>query len=150
MNKDALLQAAHFCAYQERTVQDVKQKLKSWDVSEDDSEEIIKRLIEDGYLSQERYAQSFARGKFRTRQWGRLKIEQEMRRKGLDSEDRKTGLEQIDEEQYLESLKNLLKKKDASLKDEDLRVRKQKLVRFALGKGYESGLVWKILGEDWE
>ncbi|MDQ1086740.1 MULTISPECIES: regulatory protein RecX [unclassified Siphonobacter] len=150
MNKDALLQAAHFCAYQERTVQDVKQKLKSWDVSEDDSEEIIGRLIEDGYLSQERYAQSFARGKFRTRQWGRLKIEQEMRRKGLDSEDRKTGLEQIDEEQYLESLKNLLKKKDASLKDEDPRVRKQKLVRFALGKGYESGLVWKILGEDWE
>ncbi|PKK36248.1 RecX family transcriptional regulator [Siphonobacter sp. SORGH_AS_0500] len=150
MNKDALLQAAHFCAYQERTVQDVKQKLKSWDVSEDDSEEIIGRLIEDGYLSQERYAQSFARGKFRTRQWGRLKIEQEMRRKGLDSEDRKTGLEQINEEQYLESLKNLLKKKDASLKDEDPRVRKQKLVRFALGKGYESGLVWKILGEDWE
>ncbi len=150
MNKNALLEAAHFCAYQERTVQEVKKKLKSWDVSEEDSEEIIKQLVEDGYLDQERYAQSFARGKFRTRQWGRLKIEQEMRRKGLDSEDRKTGLEQIDESQYLESLKSLLAKKSASLKDTDPRLRKQKLVRYALGKGYESGLVWKILGEDWE
>ncbi len=150
MNKNALLEAAHFCAYQERTVQEVKKKLKSWDVSEEDSEEIIKQLVEDGYLDQERYAQSFARGKFRTRQWGRLKIEQEMRRKGLDSEDRKTGLEQIDENQYLESLKSLLAKKSASLKDTDPRLRKQKLVRYALGKGYESGLVWKILGEDWE
>ncbi len=150
MNKNALLEAAHFCAYQERTVQEVKKKLKSWDVSEEDTEEIIKRLVEDGYLDQERYAQSFARGKFKTRQWGRLKIEQEMRRKGLDSEDRKTGLEEIDENQYLESLKSLLAKKSASLKDTDPRLRKQKLVRFALGKGYESGLVWKILGEDWE
>lgn len=150
MNKNALLEAAHFCAYQERTIQEVKKKLKSWDVSDEDAEEIIKRLVEDGYLDQERYAQSFARGKFRTRQWGRLKIEQEMRRKGLDSEDRKTGLGEIDENQYLESLKSLLAKKSASLKDTDPRVRKQKLVRFALGKGYESGLVWKILGEDWE
>ncbi len=149
MNKDALLQAAHFCAYQERTIQDVKKKLHSWDVSPEDTEAIIQRLIEDGYLSDQRYAQSFARGKFRTRQWGRLKIEQEMRRKGLESEDRKTGLEEIDENQYLQSLKSLLSKKAASLKDTDPRVRKQKLVRFALGKGYESGLVWKILGEDW-
>ncbi len=150
MNADALRQAASFCAYQERTVQEVRQKLNAWDVSEEDTEAILARLIQDGYLSEERFAKSFSRGKFRTRHWGKIKIEMEMRRKGLGETDRKNALEEIDQTEYHDSLKSLLAKKDASLKDTDPRVRKQKLLRYALSKGYESGLVWKVLGEDWD
>ncbi|MFT4033127.1 MAG: regulatory protein RecX [Siphonobacter sp.] len=150
MNTDALRQAAYYCAYQERTIQEVRKKLQGWDVSEEDTEEILSRLVTEGYLSEERYARSFVGGKFRVKHWGKLKIEQELRRKGLSAENRQAGLEEINEKEYLETLKILLTKKAAALKDEDPRVRKQKLMRYALSKGYESSMIWKLLGEDWE
>lgn len=150
MNADALRQAAHFCAYQERTVREVRDKLRSWEVSEEDTEEIVARLQAEGYVSDERFARSFAGGKFRVRQWGRVKIEQEMRRKGVADAERKSGIQEIDEEQYTRTLKDLLDKKAASLKEPDRWKRRQKLARFAVGKGYELELIWRVLGEEEE
>jgi regulatory protein len=150
MNADALRQAAHFCAYQERTVREVRDKLHAWEVSEEDTDEIIARLQADGYLSDDRFARSFAGGKFRTRQWGKIRIEQEMRRKGIADAERKSGIAEIDAEEYARTLKSLLDKKAASLNESDPWKRRQKLARFAMGKGYEADLIWRVLGEEEE
>ncbi|SDM92818.1 regulatory protein RecX [Siphonobacter aquaeclarae] len=150
MNADALRQAAHFCAYQERTVREVRDKLHAWEVSEEDADEIIARLQADGYLSDDRFARSFAGGKFRTRQWGKIRIEQEMRRKGIADAERKSGIAEIDADEYARTLKSLLDKKAASLNESDPWKRRQKLARFAMGKGYEADLIWRVLGEEEE
>ncbi len=149
MNSPALKKAAAFCAYQERTQQQVRQRLREWGVWGDEAEEIIVRLIEDGYLNEERFARSFAGGKFRVKSWGRAKIEQELRQRGLSGYNLKAGLSEISGDDYRQTLQALLAKKAAALAAEDPYTRRQKLARYAIGKGYEPDLVWSVLkGEE--
>ncbi len=145
MNSPALKKAASFCAYQERTQQEVRQRLRDWGVWGDEAEEIIARLIEDGFLNEERFARAFAGGKFRVKSWGRVKIEQELRQRGLSGHTLKAGLSEINADDYRQTLQELLDKKAASLADEEPFARRQKLARYAIGKGYEADLVWNVL-----
>ena len=142
--KQILIKVASFCAYQERTLKEVRQKLREWEVADDDSEPVIAELIAQNYLNEERFARSFARGKFRVKKWGRLKIRQEMKLKGLSNELIHKGLSEIDGDSYEEVLRDLLEKKARSLRGESVAV-KQKIVRFALSRGFESDIVWDLL-----
>jgi regulatory protein len=142
--KQILIKLASFCAYQERTLKEVRQKLREWEVAEDDAEPVIAELIAQNYLNEERFARSFARGKFRVKKWGRLKIRQEMKLRGLSNELIQKGLTEIDGDAYEEVLRDLLEKKARSLRGESLAV-KQKIVRFALSRGFESDIVWDLL-----
>jgi len=145
MNSPALKKAAAFCAYQERTQQEVRQRLRDWGVWGDEAEEIIARLIEDEFLNEERFARAFAGGKFRVKSWGRVKIEQELRQRGLSGHTLKAGLSEISTDDYRQTLQELLEKKAVSLADEEPFARRQKLARYAIGKGYEADLVWSVL-----
>ncbi|TDE12005.1 regulatory protein RecX [Dyadobacter psychrotolerans] len=149
MDRLILQKAASYCAYQERTQDEVKQRLKKWDVWGDEADEIIAELISMNYLSEERFAKTYAGGKFRMKNWGRMKIKQELHRRGLSDYSIAKGMGEIGDEVYLTGLKELLqKKKDLLSRTEtDVFKLKQKLARFALGKGYESELVWKTIGE---
>lgn len=142
--KQILIKLASFCAYQERTLKEVRQKLREWEVADDDAEPVIAELIAQNYLNEERFARSFARGKFRVKKWGRLKIRQEMKLRGLSNELIQKGLTEIDGDEYEEVLRDLLEKKARSLRGESLAV-KQKIVRFALSRGFESDIVWDLL-----
>lgn len=142
--KQILIKSASFCAYQERTLKEVRQKLREWEVIEEDAEPVIAELIAQNYLNEERFARSFARGKFRVKKWGRLKIRQEMKLRGLSNELIQKGLTEIDGDAYEEVLRDLLEKKARSLRGESLAV-KQKIVRFALSRGFESDIVWDLL-----
>jgi len=142
--KQILIKVASFCAYQERTLKEVRQKLREWEVADDDAEPVIAELIAQNYLNEERFARSFARGKFRVKKWGRLKIRQEMKLKGLSNELIHKGLSEIDGDSYEEVLRDLLEKKARSLRGESVAV-KQKIVRFALSRGFESDIVWDLL-----
>jgi len=142
--KQILIKVASFCAYQERTLKEVRQKLREWEVADDDAEPVIAELIAQNYLNEERFARSFARGKFRVKKWGRLKIRQEMKLKGLSNELIQKGLTEIDGDAYEEVLRDLLEKKARSLRGESVAV-KQKIVRFALSRGFESDIVWDLL-----
>jgi len=142
--KQILIKAASFCAYQERTSKEVRQKLQEWEVADDDAKPVIAELIAQNYLNEERFARSFARGKFRVKKWGRLKIRQEMKLRGLSNELIQKGLTEIDGDAYEEVLRDLLEKKARSLRGESLAV-KQKIVRFALSRGFESDIVWDLL-----
>lgn len=145
--QQAKAKAAKYCAYQERTQQEVRDKLYSYGLYPDLVEEILSELISDGFVNEERFAQAFARGKFRSNKWGRVKIELGLRRKGLSEYCIRSGLQEIDEAAYRETLQQLLQKKWQSLYREEPYVRKHKTARYALSKGYESELIWQILGD---
>ena len=149
MDRLILQKAASYCAYQERTQEEVRQRLKKWNVWGEESDEIIAELISQNYLSEERFAKTYAGGKFRMKNWGRMKIKQELHRRGLSEYSIDKGMKEIGEKAYQESLKELLIKKKTMLErsETDKYKLKQKLVRFALSKGYESELIWKMIEE---
>jgi len=147
MDRLMLQKAASYCAYQERTQDEVKQRLKKWNVWGEEADEIIAELISMNYLSEERFAKTYAGGKFRMKNWGRMKIKQELNRRGLSDYSIASGMKEINDEAYLSGLTDLLAKKKILLEkmETDKFKLKQKLARFALGKGYESELVWKVV-----
>lgn len=146
--KDALRKAASFCAYQERTQQEVRKRLDGWDIYGDDAEEIIAELITQGYLSEERFATSFAGGKFRVKGWGKRKITQHLKQRGITGRNLETALKEINPADYRTTLTELLDKKRRQLGDDNPLIVKQKLVRYALSKGYESDLIFSVLGTE--
>lgn len=147
MDKSILIKAASFCAYQERTQQEVRERLKKWQVFGDEAEEIISELISQNYINEERFAKSFAGGKFRIKNWGNVKIKQELKRRGLTDYTINSGMNEIDPDDYQEELKQLIEKKyEMVAKTETDRWKiKQKVVRYAISKGFESELVWRIV-----
>ena len=147
MDRLILQKAASYCAYQERTQDEVRQRLKKWNVWGEEADELIAELISMNYLSEERFAKTYAGGKFRVKNWGRMKIRQELNRRGLSQYSIEKGMGEIEDKAYVEGLKTLLVKKKTLLSktEADPFKLKQKLARFALGKGYESELVWKQL-----
>ena len=150
MDRLLLQKAAAYCAYQERTQDEVRQRLKKWGVWEaDEADELIAELISMNYLSEERFAKTYAGSKFRQKKWGKRRIKQELSRRGLTDYNIDQGMNEIGDKAYEETLRELLKKKQEQLKrtEPDARKRKQKLARYALGKGYESELVWRILND---
>ncbi len=139
--------AAAFCAYQERSHQEVRERLRKWNIWGADAEEIIAELITGNYLSEERFAKAYSGGKSRMKQWGRLKIKQELQRRGVSRYSIEQGMKEIGDEEYRDGLKKLLEKKAVQLtksSGDSLQLR-ARLVRFALGKGYEMDLVKELV-----
>src|SRR6187431_2401833 len=136
-----------YCAYQERSHQEVRSKLNSLGVYGDPAEQIISDLITAGYLNEERFAKAFAGGKFRIKGWGRVRIQRELEMHGVTKNCIRAGMNEIDDDDYRKTLEKLLHKKAATLSNDTPIVRRDKLGRFAISKGYESDLVWKILDE---
>ena len=143
--KSAKTKAAKYCAYQERTQQQLRDKLYNWGLYGDDVEEVISFAITEGFINEERFAQSFASGHFRLKKWGKLKIINSLQQKGLSSYCIDKGLEEIDDQEYEEMIQELAKKKLNTIKDTDLFIKKQKIARYLLQKGFESELVWRQL-----
>ncbi len=145
MDRLILQKAASYCAYQERTQDEVKLRLKKWNVWGEEADEIIAELISMNYLSEERFAKTYAGGKFRIKNWGRMKIRQELNRRGLSDYSIESGMREIDDAAYINGLQELLAKKKILLEksETDHFKLKQKLARFAMGKGYEGELIWK-------
>jgi len=146
--KDALRKAAMFCAYQERTQQDVRERLKEWGVLGDDAEEVISELIQQNYLNEERFAKSFAGGKFRVKGWGKRKIKQHLQQRGISGYNLDQAMKEIEPNDYRETLVDLLDKKRRSIRDDNPMIVKQKLLRYAISKGYEADLIWQVLGAE--
>lgn len=141
------LKASQFCAYQERTQQEVREKLYELGCYGDDAENIIVELIAENFINEERFAKVYAGSKFRVKKWGRLKIEYELRQRKLSAYCIKKGMEEISDEDYEQTLVDLLHKKQLTLKDSNKLVLQKKLAQFAIGKGYESALVWEKIKE---
>jgi regulatory protein len=134
-----------YCAYQERSHQEVRNKLYEMGAYSSDVDELISGLITEGYLNEERFAKAFAGGKFRIKGWGRIKIRHELEAKGLTPRCIESGMKEIDDDDYVKSLESLLEKKLATFDEEVLFEQREKLARYAIQKGYEPELVWKTV-----
>ena len=115
---------------------------------EEEHDEIISTLIEENYLNEERFAIAYAGGKWRVKQWGRVKIKYELKQKQVTEYCIKKALHQISEEEYLAVLKKLADEKYASLKAEQYLVRKKKTMDFLIGKGFEIDLVRGVVEKE--
>ena len=146
--EQALQKLRHYCGYQERCHSEVKEKLYSLGVFKNEHDAIIATLIEEGYLNEERFAIAFAGGKFRVKQWGRVKIKYELKQKQVSEYSIKKALQQIKEDEYRDVLKKLAEEKYASLKDEQHLVRKKKTIDYLIQRGFEMELVRGIAGKD--
>ncbi|HEX7903103.1 MAG TPA: regulatory protein RecX [Chitinophagaceae bacterium] len=142
--EQALQKLKHYCGYQERCHSEVKQKLYDLGVNKKGHDELIATLIEEKYLDEERFAIAFAGGKFRMKQWGRVKIKYELKQKQVSDYSIKKALKQIGEAEYLDLLKQLAIEKYKDLKNEQYMVRKKKTMDYLLQKGFELELIIKI------
>jgi regulatory protein len=142
---ELLLKAERFCSYQERTISDVKQKLKELGSEAETSEKIISSLIEDDYLNDERFAKLFTSGKFRIKRWGKNKIRAELKKKKIPDNFIYDALDSIDEEEYLKTIQRLAEKKSQTTKGKNSKDKLKKVVMFLLSRGFESEMIWKVL-----
>lgn len=139
----------HYCAYQERTHQEVKQKAAGYGLSWTQANEMTAKLIEEGFLNEERFARAFAGGRFRTKGWGRKKIERELKKRRLSEYSIKNAIrEEIPQDDYEKTLMKLLEKKWNSLKAaSDTALTKQaKVKQYLISRGFEHDLVSRSMG----
>jgi regulatory protein len=138
-----LEKARHYCAYQERSIFDVKTKLFQWKATDETLEEIIKILKAENYINEERFVKAFALGKLRHNKWGRNKIYYALKQKQIPDLFIQIGLSEIDDVEYINTLKAILSSKEVKAKDEF--IRQNKLVQYATQKGFQPELTWKVL-----
>ncbi len=140
---EALKKMERYCAYQERCHKEVEGKLKTMKLIPEAREKIILHLLEHNFLNEERFAKSFARGKFRIKKWGKQRILRELNYRGISKYNIKTALKEISEKDYLEAFHFLAEKKYASLKETDKYKKRKKLTDYLLYRGWETQLVFE-------
>ena len=136
---------AKYCAYQERCVKDVRDKLKTYDIPQEDRDKVLEYLLDNRFANDERFAMSFVRGKVNQSGWGLNKIRFHLMQKGIAKEIIDEALRQTDEEVYRQRLIDILKVKAKTVKAENDFERKRKLAAYAMQKGFEAGLVWEVM-----
>ncbi len=141
-----LNKARKYCAATERCVADVKQKLQRWQVEESTIYKIISQLEREDFINEERYAVAFAVGKLRHNKWGRNKIIYALQRKNIPELYIQIAIASIDDEEHLETLKKVLLSK--KIDEDNPWIRNNKLVQYAVQKGFPADLSWKVLKGD--
>ena len=146
--QEAYLQWAALCAQAEPCEQEMRDKMRRWELDETVQNRIINRLIKERYVDDERYARAFVKDKIRYNKWGRRKVQQALWQKRIDADIQQRVLDEIDEKEYLDILRPLLKQKRKSIKAESDYELNQKLVRFALGRGFGFDIIRQCLNVD--
>ena len=146
--QEAYLQLAAICAQAEHCEQEMRDKMKRWELDETVQNRIVDRLTKERYIDNERYARAFVKDKIRYNKWGRRKVQQALWMKRIDNDIQQRVLDEIDEKEYLDVLRPLLKQKRKSIKAESDYELNQKLVRFALSRGFTFDIIRQCLNVD--
>ena len=141
----AYLQLAQLCARSEHCQHDMLEKMRRWDMSEEAQARVMQRLISERYVDDKRYARAFVHDKIRYNKWGRRKVEQALWQKRIDDDIRQQVLSEVDDEEYLSVLRPLLKQKRRSTKADSDYELNQKLMRFALSRGFTYDIIRQCL-----
>lgn len=137
---------ASYCAYQDRCQWEVENKLREFNLIPEARDQILIYLIQNKFLNEERFAKSFARGKFYQKNWGKIKIRIELKKRKIPSKLIESSLSEIDEEDYLKTLRHLFEKKKNSLISERESFKKKAKIRnYLLQKGFESEIIADLL-----
>jgi regulatory protein len=141
----ALKKTMSLCAGREYCYSEIRQKLSTWNVTENDAEKILKKLTEGKFIDETRYAIAFSKDKFRYNKWGKLKISTALKMKRIPDEIISIGLNSIDDTEYLDLLKTIIEKQKKTVKAKNPYELKGKILRHVLSKGFESYLVYDLL-----
>ena len=145
---EILYKLAARCSTSEQCLSDVEAKLKRYDLSEEERTRILQHLVEEKYIDDKRYAEAFVRDKYRFNKWGRIKIAQGLRMKGIDNGTVNEAMEFIDETEYLHILRELIKAKRKSIRGKSDYEVNGKLIRFAIGRGFEFAAIRSCMDVD--
>ena len=146
--QEAYLQLAALCAQAEHCQQEMRDKMRRWELDETVQNRVINRLVKERYIDDERYARAFVKDKIRYNKWGRRKVQQALWQKHIDADIQQRVLDEIDEKEYLDVLRPLLKQKRKSIRATSDYELNQKLVRFALGRGFGFDIIRQCLNVD--
>lgn len=136
-----------YCVYQDRCHKEVEQKMKDYNLIPEAKEIILISLMQDNFLNEERFAKSFARGKFRIKYWGKQRIIRELKFKDISAYNIKTALKEIDEKEYLKTIYRITENRNEVISESNIYKRKQKLIGFLMRKGFENELIYKVVNE---
>ena len=139
--QEAYLRLASLCAQAEHCQYEIKEKMRRWELGEEAQARIMERLVKERYIDEMRYARAFVKDKVVYNKWGRRKVEQALWQKHIDDDIRQCVLEEVDDETYVSVLRPLLKQKRKSTKAGSEYEMNQKLVRFALGRGFTFDII---------
>ncbi len=143
--RQAKLKAARFCSYRERAPEEVRQKLAVYGLNAEEQQLVLTDLVAENFLDEKRFASAYAHGKLRNNKWGKIKIKQGLESHKVDQQCIEEALEGLSQQDYRETMINLLKKKERLINESDPFVRHHKIARFVISKGFEPELVWELL-----
>jgi regulatory protein len=141
----ALVKAKKYCAYQERSQQEVRDKMYELGLHRNDVEQGIAILIEEGFINEERFAVAFAGGKFRIKQWGKVKIRLALKAKNITDYCIKHALSLIDDTEYTNTAKKLVASQQRKVKENNTLKKNYIIAKYAISRGFEQELVWDII-----
>lgn len=145
--QEATKKMEHYCAYQERCHQEIRQKLISMNMIPQVIDVITVHLIENNYLNEERFAKAFVRGKFRFKHWGKGRLSFELKKKDISKNNINQALTEIEDEEYIDVFNRLAEKKTESIKESNIYKKRKKFVDYFLYRGWESYLVYEKANE---
>ena len=148
--QEAYLQLAALCAQAEHCQQEMRDKMRRWEMAPEAQERVIARLVKERYIDDERYARAFVKDKIRYNKWGRRKVQQGLWMKHIDDDIQQRVLDEVDDEEYLAVLKPLLAQKRKSTKAQNDYELNHKLVRFAFRRGFTYDIIRQCLDVDEE
>lgn len=143
--QSALSKVMFICSRQEKCSFDIRKKLRDWEISSDDQNQIIQTLIDENFLNEERYTNFYVRDKFKFNRWGRIKIAHHLKQKQIPEYIISDAIEQLDESEYIQNLHDILEIKLKTTKEEDPYQLRAKLFRFVQGRGFESQLSLRVI-----
>jgi len=145
--KEAYEKGSAYCAYQERTQQHVRDKLYSHGLHSNEVEDLICKLVTDNFINEERYAKSYAGGKFRQKMWGKVKIKAALKFEGLSDYCIKKGLAEIHPDDYAKTMEKVMANRAKKEAEKNPLKRKFKIANYVISRGFENDLVWEMINQ---
>ena len=137
----------NYCVYQDRCHKEVEQKMREFRLIPEAKEMILLSLMQDNFLNEERFSKSFARGKFRIKNWGKQRIVRELKFRDISAYNIKTALKEIDEDEYLKTIYRIAENRNEVISEPNIYKRKKKLIDFLMRKGFENDLIFKTVND---
>mgnify|MGYP001439759758 FL=1 len=137
----------YYCSYQDRCHKEVIEKLKTFNIKSNESNEIISNLIKDNYLNESRFSENFVRGKFKIKNWGKVRIVRELKQRNISRYNINLGLNEIDSKEYQNKFDEIFKNKLSSLNNLNKTIKKKKIISYLLYRGWESNLIYSKINE---
>ena len=142
---DLINKMAKYCAYQDRCINDLNKQYDKYKLAETLRKKITQRMISEGFINEERYVRSYVYGKLRNNYWGKLKITYALKQKEINNNLIQKVIDEVKESEYTFLISDLIQKKATSVRETDPYIRKNKIARFLIQKGFESDLVWRSI-----